>query len=176
MEIYQYIRELHAFVEIQHKKLRKLEKAMQEMHQELVRIKERPPIQVGNLEYKFDQLKVETLEGTLNIGLNPSDLEGISDFAVDNKSIQAQVAPKDLFTRGIEIEKEISQYLEKELPEIYQNTLQQLHFTADESYYSFIKGDILKQLPNRIRVHLDNLAKDVRENEAGAKQKGVKTD
>jgi hypothetical protein len=64
MEIYQYIRELHAFVEKQSKKLRKLEKAMLEMNQELVKLKERPPIQVGNLEYKFDQLKVETLEGT----------------------------------------------------------------------------------------------------------------
>ena len=34
------------------------------------------------MEYKFDQLKVETLEGTLNIGLNPSDLQGIEDFSV----------------------------------------------------------------------------------------------
>ena len=36
------------------------------------------------MEYKFDQLKVETLEGTLNIGLNPSDLQGIEDFSVPN--------------------------------------------------------------------------------------------
>ena len=36
------------------------------------------------MEYKFDQLKVETLEGTLNIGLNPSDLQAIEDFSVPN--------------------------------------------------------------------------------------------
>ncbi len=175
MEIYQYIRELHAFVEKQNKKLRKLEKAMLEMNQELVKLKERPPIQVGNLEYKFDQLKVETLEGTLNIGLNPSDLEGISDFTVDNKSIQAQVAPKDIFKRGMEIENELRQYLETDLPGIYQDTMQKLNFTSDESYYHFIKEDILKQLPGRIKVHLEQLAKETRENDSDAKQKVTET-
>ena len=40
----------------------------------------------NELEYKFDQLKVETLEGTLNIGLNPSDLQGIEDFSIPSKN------------------------------------------------------------------------------------------
>lgn len=175
MEIYHYIRELHTFVENQNKKLRKLEKTVYDMQQEIVRLKERPPIQVGNLEYKFDQLKVEKLEGTLNIGLNPSDIEGISDFSVENKNIQAQVSPKDLFTRGMDVENELRQYLETDLPEIYQHTLDQLRFTVDESYYGFIKEDILKQLPNRIGVHLNNLPSDERKNDAEVKEKVIET-
>ncbi|PPA72370.1 spore germination protein GerPC [Jeotgalibacillus proteolyticus] len=31
-------------------------------------------VHIEKIEYKFDQLKVETLEGTLSIGLTPSDL------------------------------------------------------------------------------------------------------
>ena len=34
-------------------------------------LKEAPSTKIDRIEYKFDQLKIETLEGTLNIGLNP---------------------------------------------------------------------------------------------------------
>ena len=68
------------------------------------------------LEYKFDQLKVETLEGTLNIGLNPTDLQGIEDFSVPNKNGAASPSRTDgIFT---EIENSIHQYLDSNLKSI----------------------------------------------------------
>jgi len=178
-EIYQYMKKLHTFIEYQAKKVKQLENSVAELKQEVARLKERPPVQVGNIEYKFDQLKVETLDGTLNIGLNPSDLEGITDFSVDNKNIQAQAhpqaqaSPKKVFKRSMDIENELRDYLESKLPEIYQATKEKLNMNADDSYFQFIREDILKQLPNRIHSHLNNVNEQERESDDETKQKIV---
>jgi len=173
-DIYQYMKELHTFIEYQARKLKKLESSVKQLQKEVAILKEKPPVQVGNIEYKFDQLKVETLEGTLNIGLNPSDLDGISDFTVDNQNIQTQnSSPKTLFKRSMDIENEIRDYLESNLPEIYQTTKDKLKINVDDSYYQFIRDDILKQLPNRIHTHLSSLKDEERENDENTKQRIV---
>ncbi|WP_053361840.1 spore germination protein GerPC [Bacillus sp. FJAT-27251] len=171
-QMYQYLRELHIFIERQTKKIYMLEKSMNELRQEIASLKERPPVQIGTLEYKFDQLKVETLEGTLNIGLNPTDLEGISDFSVDNKSMQSPIPPKTPFkiVRNNEIESEIMEFLEISLPQIYEQAQDELKFTVSDSYYPLIKEDIIKQLPQRISSHLASLPADQRNLDKAAKQ------
>jgi spore germination protein PC len=170
-EIYQYMKDLHTFIEYQAQKLKKLENSVNALQKEVATLKERPPVQVGNIEYKFDQLKVETLDGTLNIGLNPSDLEGITDFTVDNKNIQTpNFSPKTVFKRSMEIENEVRHYLESHLPEIYQTTKDKLQMTVDDSYYQFIREDILKQLPNRVQTHLSSLKDGERDNDEHTKQ------
>ena len=62
-----------------------MQKKIQSLEKQVSEFQNRPPVHIDRMEYKFDQLKVETLEGTLNIGLNPSDLQGIEDFSVPNK-------------------------------------------------------------------------------------------
>jgi spore germination protein PC len=171
--IYQYMKELHAFIDYQANKVSTLEKKVNELQQEIVKVKERPPVQVGNIEYKFDQLKVETLEGTLNIGLNPSDLEGISDFTVENQNLQTPKSPKNQFKiiRNNDIEGELREFLESRLPHIYEEAQEKLDYPMEESYYSLIKEDIMHQLPHRISAHLDTFAGEERElNEAGQKE------
>lgn len=157
-EFYQYIKRLHLYVEHQSKKIGKLEKMILDMQQEIASLKERPPVQIGNIEYKFDQLKVETLEGTLNIGLNPTDLDGIDDFAVDQKAVNVPIPPKQLFKRTIELENTLYQYLEKDLENIYHDAQTNLGITVDDSYFTFIKDDIKKQLSGRVAHHLKELS------------------
>lgn len=154
----QYLKKLHLFVEHQSKKIAKMEKLIAELQNEVASLKDRPPVQIGNIEYKFDQLKVETLEGTLNIGLNPTDLNGIEDFAVDQKSLNVPIPPKQLFKRKIELETALYQYLETDLEQIYREAQTNLGINVDESYFSFIKEDIKKQLSGRVDHHLKELA------------------
>ena len=71
--MYQYLQQLHSIVMKQENKILHLEKAIFQLNKEIQELKQKPAIHVDKMEYKFDQLKVETLEGTLNIGLNPSD-------------------------------------------------------------------------------------------------------
>lgn len=151
---YSYLQQLHAFVQAQEKRIRSLEATVKKLQEETEALKSRPPMQVDRIEYKFDQLKVESLEGTLNIGLNPSELQNIEDFAVDNKNIHAPISPKNQMKRTMEIEDAIYQYLESELPDVVAAVQQKLNLSVDDSYIAFIKEDIKKQLPNRIDFYI----------------------
>jgi spore germination protein PC len=153
-EFYQYIKRLHLYVEHQSKKTARLEKLVLDLQQEIAVLKERPPVQIGKIEYKFDQLKVETLEGTLNIGLNPTELDGIEDFTVDQKAVNVPVPPKQLFKRTIEIETALNHYLETDLEGIYRDAQTKLGINVDDSYFTFIKEDIKKQLSGRVAAHI----------------------
>ncbi|WP_313800603.1 spore germination protein GerPC [Cytobacillus sp.] len=153
-EFYSYLQGLHSFVETQERRIQQLEKSVHELQKEIKSLKERPPINIERIDYKFDQLKVETLEGTLNIGLNPSDLNNIDDFVVDNQNMTAQVSPQKFMKKAMEIEDEMYRYLERDLPDVVAEVQRSLHVPEDESYLLFIKEDIKKQLPNRIDHYL----------------------
>ena len=135
-----------------------LEQTIQKLQEEMKHLKDKPSIRVDKIEYKFDQLKVETLDGTLNIGLNPSDLANIEDFAVQNQSLNTPIHPKAQMQRSMKIEESIYQYLETELPVVFKETQNQLNVQLDDSYLDFIKQDIMKQLPTRIDYHVQNTA------------------
>jgi spore germination protein PC len=160
-DYYQYLKWLQTCIQAQEQRIVTLETTIQKMREELKQIKEKPAIHVGTIEYKFDQLKVETLEGTLNIGLNPSDLSGIDDFSVQNQSLNTPLSPKAQMQRSMRIEETIYRHLETDLPQIIKDTQNNLNIQPNESYLSFIKQDIIKQLPNRIEYHLKaNSAQD----------------
>lgn len=147
-----------------------LEQTVQKLQEEIRQLKEKPSIQVDKIEYKFDQLKVETLEGTLNIGLNPSDLGNIEDFAVQNQSLNTPIHPKAQMQRSMKIEESIYHYLETDLPALFKDIQNQLNVRLDDSYLDFIKQDILKQLPARIDFHIQNTASVEREGEQGTEE------
>ncbi|WNS76819.1 spore germination protein GerPC [Bacillus sp. DTU_2020_1000418_1_SI_GHA_SEK_038] len=152
--LYSYLQKMHIFIEAQEKRIIHLENKVRELEKQTKELKIRPPITVDRIEYKFDQLKVESLDGTLNIGLNPSELQEIEDFAINNKGIHTPFQPKAHFQRSMEIEDEINKFLENELQSVIEETAHSLNKSIDESYILFIKDDIKKQLPNRIDYHL----------------------
>jgi spore germination protein PC len=154
-QVYQYIADLN-------KRIQNLEAIIGELQQEVSSLKEKPSINVERIEYRFDQLKVETLEGTLNIGLNPSDLENIEDLAVESQS-PAPVPP--VKQAGMEdIQKSlmprVDDYIDKEVPGIITDTELQLGTSLDESYHTLIKEDIKKQMPQRIQFYLQSMPRN----------------
>jgi spore germination protein PC len=156
-DFYQYLQWLQNCISVQEQRIASLEQTIQNMKNEIKQLHEKKAIHVDRIEYKFDQLKVETLEGTLTIGLNPNDLSGIEDFAVQNQSLKTPLSPDSQMKRSMKIEEVIYQYLETELPQILQETQARLNIPHNESYLSFIKDDIIKQLPNRIDFHIKAL-------------------
>jgi spore germination protein PC len=167
-EFYEYIRQLHMFVESQATKIKTLESLVQSLASDLNELKSKPTIQVDKIEYKFDQLKVETLEGTLNIGLNPNDLQSIEDFAVEGKQAVAHpFGPANQFQSTMRIEESLLQNIDSEVVSIIQQFNQENQVNIEESYVAFIKDDIRKQLPNRIQFHLNQIPIDQRSNEHG---------
>jgi spore germination protein PC len=156
----QYIQWLQQCVQAQERRIAQLEQLVKQMEADIKQLKDKPPIHVGTIEYKFDQLKVETVEGTLNIGLNPSDLQGIEDFAINQADMNMPVNPKAPMQRSMEIEEAIYNYLETDLPAIITETQTRLNIQPNDAYLSFIKEDIKKQLPSRIDFHLKSAAQN----------------
>jgi spore germination protein PC len=154
----QFLQWVQMTLQAQENRIVTLEKTIQEIQKEIKQLKDKPSIQVDKIEYKFDQLKVETLEGTLNIGLNPSDLQNIEDFAVENQSLKTPIHPKAHMQRSMKIEESIYQYLETDLIALFKEAQNQLNVQIDDSYLDFIKQDILKQLPARIDYHIQSTA------------------
>lgn len=152
-EVNQMWQWMQAYMIKQDKKIQLMQQKIQSLEQKIIELQNRPPVHIEKMEYKFDQLKVETLEGTLNIGLNPADLQNIEDFSVPSKKSPPNTKERTaLFT---EIENSIHDYLDQNLLTIMQDAGQQLQFQVDEAYRDFILQDIKKQLANRIEYYLN---------------------
>ncbi|RHW43164.1 spore gernimation protein [Neobacillus notoginsengisoli] len=154
MDFYQTIQWLTGQLHVYGQRIAALENALRCAEEEIQKLKEKPPIQVGTIQYKFDQLKVETLEGTLSIGLNPQDLQGIEDFAVQNGQPGTPLPPIEMMQRSLKVEEYLNAYMDSELPAFISAAGEKLGLQQPEAYLSFIKNDIKKQLPGRIENHL----------------------
>ncbi|MBS4188829.1 spore gernimation protein [Bacillus sp. FJAT-49705] len=165
-DLYSYLQKLHVFIEHQEKRILSLERKVSKLTEETKTLKDRPAVNVDKIEYKFDQLKVETLEGTLNIGLNPSDLNNIDDFSIENKGIKTPFSPNDQMYRTIDIENAINHYLDNELTEFITEIGKNQNIDIGEPQISFIKEDIKKQLPSRIDFYLKKYQSPEYENNA----------
>jgi spore germination protein PC len=167
----QFLQWLQMTIQAQENRIAVLEQTIQKMREDMKQLKDKPTIQVEKIEYKFDQLKVETLDGTLNIGLNPSDLANIEDFAVQNQTVSTPISPKVQMQRSMIIEEAIYRYMETDLPALLEETKNELNVQLDESYSSFIKQDIMKQLPTRIDFHLKASSTKDRDSDGNPEEK-----
>ncbi len=59
------------------RQLQQMAEQLNQLQKQLDEIKNKPPL---HIEYHFDQLKVNRLEGTLNVGLSPQGIQGIESF------------------------------------------------------------------------------------------------
>lgn len=162
MQQYYSYQQLYQYINNQNKRISNLETLVSELQKEVTSLRDKPSINVERIEYKFDQLKVETLEGTLNIGLNPSDLEGIEDLAVNKQTLSPSPVPplkQEVDMEGLQknLMPRIEEYIEKEVPAIITDTEIQLGTSLDDSYHELVKEDIRKQMPQRIQFYAQSM-------------------
>ncbi|GLI84305.1 spore germination protein GerPC [Rossellomorea marisflavi] len=148
-QLYQYIENLHS-------KIAALEKRMNDLSAELQNMRDSPSINVEKIEYKFDQLKVESLDGTLNIGLNPNSLkETIEDLAVEqNVNVKSM---QDLGPYKARLAEAVGRYIKEELPVLIQDNEMQFQRSLDPQYHDMIQQDLLNQMPGRIEFYLETI-------------------
>lgn len=177
---YQYVQQMHGFIQAQSVKMTEMEKALEELKAEMSQLKDKKSIHIDKVEYKFDQLKVETLEGTLNIGMNPSAVEdmavskageGTSTPAIPAQgngfngvfegtppSLHGTIPGQDAL-QGLreEISKELMDFMSKQVPN--QLTLLQAEYghRLDNWHQQLIIEDIGRQIDQRIRFYLSQL-------------------
>lgn len=137
------------------KKITFLEDELNAVKIKLKKLEDRPTIQIDNIEYKFDQLKVETLEGTLNIGLNPADVESLEDLAINHENPLSPYMFNDREALIQLIARDTFQYLDKERATLFKSAGVYLEKPIDPQVADFIIDDLKRQLPFRINIYLD---------------------
>lgn len=157
-DMFYYYNQLINKIQRQEEKIRELIDQQAVFQQEMEKLKNEPSINIERIDYQFDQLKIERLEGTLNIGINPNDLEDLDEFSIGYPQFPpptSQFRNKPFIEK---LEKRLNDYLEQELPTLIDKTLEQLKVNVDASYNDFIQQDIRRQLPSRISYYLQRFA------------------
>ncbi|AXI08749.1 hypothetical protein CUC15_07400 [Oceanobacillus zhaokaii] len=140
-----YLSELQYYMKQQDEKIKVLEDRINTLEKEAA---EHKAPHIEKIEYKFDQLKIEHLAGTLHIGLTPSDLENI-----ENLGIQQTSPPNYPMPLKQELTGELQQYLRETGPSIISNLAVTYNKPLDESFQAILFEDINKQLPSRISYY-----------------------
>lgn len=158
-----YFKQLEAYLKWQQQKMQSLEQAVNALQQQYEQLKKKPHTTIEKIEYHFDQLKVETLEGTLNIGLNPATFgeDTIENFAVP-KSQTIIPQPTPIFRN---IQTAVHEYLQKEGENIITRIEQTYHRSLDPTYRQFILEDIARQIDDRIHFYLRQHGENEQEND-----------
>ncbi|WP_096155196.1 spore germination protein GerPC [Bacillus sp. FJAT-45066] len=155
-ESQQQMKQMQEIVEKQHKQIQTLEKLLKTMQQEIIQLKEKPTMNIERIEYKFDQLKVETLEGTLNIGLTPGSTGEIEDFIVTQDNMQVPVQKRSENVAKL-VEEDLRNYLEKDASNAINTVAANQGRQLDVHYSDFMIQDIKSQLPKRINQYLNQI-------------------
>lgn len=152
----QCVQHLYGIVQAQDQKIKKLESAVSAMMDEIEELKKRPSTTIEKIEYKFDQLKVETLEGTLNIGLNPTVPDQIENFEVDQRGLQVNQVNNTKREEEIfeAVQARLLAFLNEDCVKYIEQLAAQYSYELDDAHKEFIIEDIRKQIDSRIRYYL----------------------
>lgn len=132
-----YITQLQQQVQQLYNHINSLENRIQQLEQHTSPNKNTT---IEKLEYHFDQLKIERLDGTLHIGVTPEDLQSMDEFSLANQS-GGPLPP---------VHQALEQYADQELPGYLQSLEQQYHYPLDPGYRQTLLNDIKQQIPSRI--------------------------
>ncbi|MFD2630336.1 spore germination protein GerPC [Oceanobacillus kapialis] len=137
-----YIYELHAHVKEQDKKIQELTQKLERLETNL---NEQQANHVEKIEYKFDQLKIENLNGTLHIGMSPQDLNNLEDLNISDQTLPPTSPPLKQ-----QLVSELSNYVREEGPALIHELSKEYERNIDKHYKEVLLHDITNQLPSRI--------------------------
>lgn len=146
--------DMRAYLDAQAQKLALLEAEIQSLKEREAQYADKAPVHIEKIEYKFDQLKIERLEGTLNIGLNPANTGEMDEFTIQNQPFSPASHNGGRASQGDEISKAVTLFIQNELPSLITETERQLGIQTNDVYHPFIRDDLYKQLKSRVDYYL----------------------
>ncbi|MFC0275010.1 spore germination protein GerPC [Metabacillus herbersteinensis] len=164
-DVTNYLQQLYRYIESQNKRIQRLEEIVQTMKTNLDEMKNQPHTSIEKIEYKFDQLKIEHLAGTLNIGLNPTDPEQVENFEVMQKGVNVNGVQKELRQQITQqAHEELNHFFNVDCLSLVEKVEQHCDYRLDEPHRRHIIEDIRKQVDSRISYYVNNLR--ITENES----------
>ncbi|NEN83291.1 spore germination protein GerPC [Paenibacillus elgii] len=148
-----YFQKLNDYLKWQTSRIRSLENKVESLSKELESLKKQRGVTIERIEYKFDQLKVEKLDGTLNVGLSPSGLGGqsVEDMEVGGETIRTNTARSESFAR---IQQRVTDFLQQSCPAELAQMEEKYQVKLDEDATESIIGDLQGQIGQRIDYYL----------------------
>jgi spore germination protein PC len=133
-------------------KLMQMTEQLAAMQKQLDDIKNKPPL---HIEYHFDQLKVNRLDGTLNVGLSPQGIQDIGSFEAPNPAHWKVDSDQtdDPVPHIRSLQNEMSNYMNKNAVSTLIAMEKQYGISLDDNHRSRIIDDVRKQLDERVHFY-----------------------
>ncbi|RXZ78299.1 hypothetical protein EBB07_30055 [Paenibacillaceae bacterium] len=179
----QWAQQTQRFLLEQQQRLTGLEQRIAALESQVKETAGKPSYHIDKLEYHFDQLKVEKLDGTLNIGMAlPSEeqLQSVDQWEVPAPAPASAQTPgspgqgpsDDASPMYQQVYQNVDQYLQNDAPDVLARLEMQSGITFDPYHRSIIIGDLRKQLSPRIRYYMNTVKTSEQINDAEQTQIG----
>ncbi|RFA37126.1 hypothetical protein CAI16_03390 [Virgibacillus dokdonensis] len=140
-----YMYDIHEYMRQQEALIQQLTARVNELEEKLQNTKSN---HIEKVEYHFDQLKIEQLDGTLHIGLSPQDLANLDGSFIDQPKPPNYQAPLKQT-----IQAELNDYLHQNGTNIINQMAAEYNVNMDDGYPPILIQDMIKQLPGRIAFY-----------------------
>lgn len=154
-----HLQQLQSYINWQADKINKLETNVEEIKKELTDFRNQKQFTVDKIEYRFDLLKVENLNGTLVIGVTPDGAKSIEEMAKNGYSVVHGSKDKqsELYNSTSNT---MEQFLNNEVPGKIDSMSKQYQLNVDHAYRQRMTSDLKKQLHDRIQHYMNQVDKD----------------
>ncbi|WP_053220390.1 spore germination protein GerPC [Virgibacillus senegalensis] len=145
-----YFQQLQQYIQNQDQRLQDLEARVADLEKS----QKTNHTNVERIDYHFDQLKIERLDGTLHIGVSPEGLDSIEDFAV-NQQQKNGLQPYSS-APGQQIISGLDRFITSEAPKLLNELSRQYQRPLSPKQKDMLIKDIKQQLPERAAYYLEN--------------------
>lgn len=150
-----YVGQVSNAFRVQSEKIQQLEKLVQELRNDVDLLKNNKSVSYGPINYHFEQLKIEKLEGTLNIGITPNEGNNLDEAMVNGQPIGSQ--DKGTASLKDKIQPQVMSYLQGRVPEQFSQLEQEKNLSIDKQYIQMVTQDLQNQMDGRIDEYLGQL-------------------
>ncbi|MDC3425587.1 spore germination protein GerPC [Aquibacillus sp. 3ASR75-11] len=149
-----YLAQMNRYLQQQDERIKALEERVRTIEKDR---KTANQTTIEKIEYNFDQLKIERLDGSLHIGISPEDLSKVEDMSLGQ---QSALSPYPISQSPSQSPySEVDSFLSNEAPSLIEQEMRTQKKPNDPQFIQTIIEDIRKQLPTRI-AHYERLAKE----------------
>jgi spore germination protein PC len=157
-DLAQNLQQIYGYIQSQHQRISQLESTISQLQNEIKTLKQEKTSNIEKIEYKFDQLKVERLEGTLNIGITPQNGESsIEDFAVNQNELQVPHVNQQQPTITENVQQRVYDFLNGACLQDIEAIEVQHNYQLDNHYRQYIIDDIRRQVGHRIHHYASQM-------------------
>ncbi|GEM_PF-1604253 len=148
---------------LQHEQLQRMEAELHAIREQVAKQESLPSTHVDKIEYNFEQLKVDTLDGTLVIGISPNESGNVVQWAAQHQSGEDAVigtaSAQTSEDEGTEsnIHDRMEAYIRDSVPEMLAQVSEQAGIALSEDDKQAVVEDMVRQMDGRIALYMQNI-------------------